>query len=223
MALMRCPECRNDVSDKAGACPKCGHPIELAKKKQAKTGSALTVIVIGVLIFLWMRNNQSSKQETQPSYDANPAAWVDARSLASQFSDNEVRADQRWKGKQVRMTGRVRDVGTEILGKRYVVLEGDRQLDVQCIFPRDRYTDYVAKLSKGDAVTLEGKCQGKVLMNVLVDECEPTSSTIQTQNWTYASPKKQQINALEEQRANGSITDEQFDAERAKIILAPDF
>lgn len=28
MALINCPECNKEVSDKAGACPNCGHPIE---------------------------------------------------------------------------------------------------------------------------------------------------------------------------------------------------
>lgn len=27
MALMKCPECAREVSDKAPACPSCGHPI----------------------------------------------------------------------------------------------------------------------------------------------------------------------------------------------------
>lgn len=27
MALIPCPECRREVSDKAPACPGCGHPI----------------------------------------------------------------------------------------------------------------------------------------------------------------------------------------------------
>jgi len=31
MALIKCPECREpNVSDKAAACPRCGHPISLA-------------------------------------------------------------------------------------------------------------------------------------------------------------------------------------------------
>lgn len=28
MALIECPECKNQVSDKADACPKCGYPIQ---------------------------------------------------------------------------------------------------------------------------------------------------------------------------------------------------
>lgn len=30
MALIKCPECSSDVSDKAGSCPKCGHPLQAA-------------------------------------------------------------------------------------------------------------------------------------------------------------------------------------------------
>jgi len=27
MALVKCPECGNNISDKAKSCPKCGHPM----------------------------------------------------------------------------------------------------------------------------------------------------------------------------------------------------
>lgn len=37
MALIACPECAQDVSDKAPACPRCGHP--LAVSAEAKTGT----------------------------------------------------------------------------------------------------------------------------------------------------------------------------------------
>jgi ribosomal protein L7/L12 len=28
MALIHCPECRNEISDQASACPKCGYPVK---------------------------------------------------------------------------------------------------------------------------------------------------------------------------------------------------
>ncbi|HQB11404.1 MAG TPA: zinc-ribbon domain-containing protein [Candidatus Omnitrophota bacterium] len=34
MALIKCPECQLEVSDKAAACPKCGYPIAVDKKVQ---------------------------------------------------------------------------------------------------------------------------------------------------------------------------------------------
>lgn len=33
MALVKCPECGNDISDKAKSCPKCGHPMMVSGQK----------------------------------------------------------------------------------------------------------------------------------------------------------------------------------------------
>ena len=40
MALVKCPECGNQVSDRASACPKCGYPFrqqEPAQERKKKT------------------------------------------------------------------------------------------------------------------------------------------------------------------------------------------
>lgn len=34
MALIKCPECGNNVSDKAELCPHCGHPVAVEQKKE---------------------------------------------------------------------------------------------------------------------------------------------------------------------------------------------
>jgi len=34
MALIKCPECRKSVSDRAAACPECGYPITIAHAKK---------------------------------------------------------------------------------------------------------------------------------------------------------------------------------------------
>lgn len=34
MALMKCPECTREVSDKATACPGCGHPIASSTRNE---------------------------------------------------------------------------------------------------------------------------------------------------------------------------------------------
>lgn len=43
MALINCQECRAQVSDRAGACPRCGHPMAIARES-AGAGTALTTI-----------------------------------------------------------------------------------------------------------------------------------------------------------------------------------
>ena len=37
MALIKCPECGTEVSDKAVACPKCAHPIVEGSAEQVQT------------------------------------------------------------------------------------------------------------------------------------------------------------------------------------------
>ena len=32
MGLIKCPECGNEISDKAQSCPKCGYPLSEQKK-----------------------------------------------------------------------------------------------------------------------------------------------------------------------------------------------
>ena len=34
MALIKCPECGTEVSDKAAACPKCAYPIQQAQEQK---------------------------------------------------------------------------------------------------------------------------------------------------------------------------------------------
>jgi len=46
MALISCPECQTEVSDKAVSCPKCGCPIaSLALASQAVPGQASPIVV----------------------------------------------------------------------------------------------------------------------------------------------------------------------------------
>lgn len=59
MALIKCTECGEQVSDQAATCPKCGAPIHKAKKKSAWTkniGCAgvmfVVLILLGLLLLL---------------------------------------------------------------------------------------------------------------------------------------------------------------------------
>ena len=64
MALIQCPECKKEISDKAVACPFCGNPspikqpvvigmpveVELTNKKWKKRGLwALLIIFVGII------------------------------------------------------------------------------------------------------------------------------------------------------------------------------
>lgn len=54
MALINCPECGTQVSDKAESCPKCSFPINSKTEKIAKReeGCFLQTLNIGCVIIL---------------------------------------------------------------------------------------------------------------------------------------------------------------------------
>lgn len=41
MALIKCPECGKEISDKASACPNCGCPSSEFKEKEANAAEGL--------------------------------------------------------------------------------------------------------------------------------------------------------------------------------------
>lgn len=67
MALIKCPECRGQVSDQAVACPHCGHPTAaLATKKRAVLGVAMGLVMAGVMAALVFNQKATGGGSTMP-------------------------------------------------------------------------------------------------------------------------------------------------------------
>ena len=80
MALIKCNECNNEVSDKATSCPKCGAPIasnesiaagatlktvqETSKKFKLQSLISVSLIIIG---FVWFIVSNSPENGQEPS------------------------------------------------------------------------------------------------------------------------------------------------------------
>lgn len=97
------------------------------------------------------------------------ANTIDAPSLVEIYKQNEVKADNNFKGKTFYVSGIVDDIKKDIMDNIYVTLEGDDVLSsVQCYFDN---ADEAANLSKGQQVVFKGKCNG-LMMNVLMKDCE---------------------------------------------------
>ncbi|WKW45515.1 hypothetical protein P3875_06900 [Myroides sp. JBRI-B21084] len=93
---------------------------------------------------------------------------IKAPNLTASYDENEVKADENFKGKTFFVEGTVRDIKKDIMDDIYVILEGDQMFrDVQCFFD-DKNT--ASQLQKGMRVTFQGKCDG-LMMNVLMKNC----------------------------------------------------
>ena len=109
-------------------------------------------------------------QDPSPSTAApsSAAAYsVTARELFDDFQANEVRANGKYKGNSIKVSGVVSRIGTDIADTPYVALEvGDPVFSVQAMF-RKSDAGRLTGLSIGDQVIIQGRCDGK-LGNVLL-------------------------------------------------------
>ena len=111
----------------------------------------------------------SSSTTTSSSSDtySSPIS-VSADQLYREYSDNEIAADTTYKNKSVVVSGTVKSLGKDILGSPYVVLDAGFLLGVQCVFSRSDTS--LARVSKGDSISVRGRVSGK-MGNVVVRDC----------------------------------------------------
>lgn len=97
---------------------------------------------------------------------------LSAVDLVQEYDDNEVKADTKYKGKLVEVSGTVKDIGV-VFGSTYVTLSSGEEFsisDVQCFFESESEIEKVSELQKEESVTLRGTVDGKS-MNVGVNDC----------------------------------------------------
>lgn len=76
MALIKCPECKNNISDQADTCPKCGYELNsknIKSKDKSKSKIDYKYLLIGLLIIVvgfYMLNNRNANSNNNPS--SNP-------------------------------------------------------------------------------------------------------------------------------------------------------
>ena len=111
MALIKCPECNNEISDKAESCPKCGYELNISEEttkdksfsKDKKVGKdkyrylfIFAVLMIGFLLLTQNRNTSSNNQDnnpqtTQPSQTNGYQIYTDSSSGISFEYPNEYK------------------------------------------------------------------------------------------------------------------------------------
>lgn len=99
MALIKCPECNNQISDQADSCPKCGYELKkkakepenkeesksFIKKGNLKYLIIVLVIAVGAFLFFQQSNNNTgtgtgtgTEQPTTPSTNTGYSVYTDA-------------------------------------------------------------------------------------------------------------------------------------------------
>jgi hypothetical protein len=129
----------------------------------------LSAMAVAGFLFIAFGSDDETATETEISTQES-AITVSARQLYADYEANGVAADAKYKGKVLQVTGVVNTIDRDIMDKIYVTLKGDQYFgDIQCFFA-ESHIGTASQLSKGQTITVKGKCDGK-LMNVMLKGC----------------------------------------------------
>lgn len=165
-----CKHCKTEIPYGAKICPQC-------RKKQ---GGKLKWVVIGVLA-LAVIGSAAGGDKTSETVDTGAATTTESsiaetttaieytaysvNDMMNDLDSNPMSASEKYKGKYIEITGKLSVIDSS--GK-YISLFPDDDFaitGVQCYIKTDEQKEAVKNMSKGDMVTLRGKCKdvGEVL------------------------------------------------------------
>ena len=167
----KCKHCKMDIPKDAKICPHC--------RKKQKSGIlkwVVLILIIGVVIGAVTGEDKSvdstAKQTEATASDSQKQGSesieytsVSVNDMMTALNDNAMGASDKYKGKYLEITGKLTNI--DAAGK-YINLMDDGDFEiigVQCYIKNDDQKAKISSLTKGDTVTLKGKCTdvGEVL------------------------------------------------------------
>lgn len=181
MALIKCPECQKEISDSAASCPNCGNAINKHSAVPRKKKRIWLWILVGLvfLAFIGVLVGDDSKTGTSSSGNAaqaitkaEPAFTVTPDQICEEYDENEIAADEKYKGKLIRVSGYVEDVGKDVLDDMYISFKRNSEWEfgtVQCYFS-EKHANKLSGIKKGSQISIQGTGDG-LFGNVFLRNC----------------------------------------------------
>lgn len=190
---LECPQCHGEVKVpkptlKASndASPPPLTPKGGSKKKNDLTPQqwiqgCLSLIVLAVIIGVFMNTcsenditEAQSAEKIKKPVKVKQVLPVNIGEILYAYKNNEIGADNTYKGKYIEVTGIIDDVKKSILGTPYITLGTGRQFEIpqiQASFEdSSKNNNVLSSLRKGQQITITGKVTG-LMMNVQMTEC----------------------------------------------------
>lgn len=180
MAAKFCAECGAPIPNGMDACAVCGHrtapaaPVIVQQVAAQKRTSPITWII--AVIFLLLIASYLSRA-TDPMNAGIPNTEGPGRpttdeQLLHAYAVNQIAADSTYKGTVILLTGRVKQIATDIVDNPYVLIgDEDRPVSIQAVFSV-REKGRLAALHREDRVTARCRVAGKILFSIVLNDCE---------------------------------------------------
>lgn len=104
--------------------------------------------------------DETQSQNTPPYQAAESAVKITASKLSRAYSENEVLADQVFKGKKLEVSGFVESISKDFTDDIYVILRGHDEFSSVWVYVKDERK--AAQLAKGQKITVIGRGDGMV-------------------------------------------------------------
>ncbi len=135
----------------------------------------VAIVFVGIVVIAIFAGGSSDKKEKSNEEQAVkpevPMESVTAQDIAKAYDENTVAADLRFKGKKFKVTGTVSDINTDFMGDPYVTLRGANQFTApHFAFDKDN-ASVLAKLKKGEKITLVCTGKGDVAKTPMSGDC----------------------------------------------------
>jgi len=139
-----------------------------------------------VISFLWLvvclaiiissgdgsKLNKTSTITSPSKAQVEQIIQVNINEILSAYKNNEIGADNKYKGKLIQVTGKISSIKKDILDNLYVTLGTGAVLEIPQIqaFFDDSMNNQLGQLCKGHRLTIVGRVDG-LMFNVLTRDC----------------------------------------------------
>lgn len=180
-----CKGCGSYLGPNVVVCPRCGKKVPTRKSKDIKLVITIVSIIIGIVIIANIFGEDSTNDvptsaqpaatssETQSSKASSKTEEiidVDYNVLYDEYKENEIAADQKYKGKKLKLTGQISRIGQDIINTPYIIIEVKTFDGIRLDF-KSSEKEKLANLSTGQTITVIGKCKGKIILDVNLEDC----------------------------------------------------
>ena len=157
---------------------------KLKEKNNSKIAGVIIWIVVFVLIFFYVKSQlqTQTQDETQLNFvseftlpqvqlqgvSAEPTIQVSAHMLYKDYDANEVRADDKYKGKTLEISWKISSIWKDIMGNPTIQLDWAFRLNLSLSTSE---TSSALNLNKWDSITLQCQWEGMVIGFINLGEC----------------------------------------------------
>lgn len=103
---------------------------------------------------------------------ANEPIKVTAVNLYKEYDSNEVKADKKYKGQEIEVTGKVADISKDFLGEIYISISTGAIFSNVMVYFEKSEEDKIAELDKGQNITIVGNGDGMMMGSPIIKKAK---------------------------------------------------